>query len=274
MRTPSGEVCTFATRRFPIRRADGSALVGGIAIDITAQEQANQEVRKLSRALEQSPVIVFITDAQGHLEYANRKYTEVTGREPEEVLGHVTHALDPEKTSPAEYRERWETVRAENGRADHAPSAGGRAVREYVKLSPILDADGALIAYCGHQGRRYGYKLTQAALEKTPPRRSSGYTRRPAAAARSTQHNLPDHHEVSPGNALRQLVVRPTTPPRADPLRGGLDRDMARRARLPPSPSTRRVRARKVWLFTPASRVPARFRTNGGAPRPPFTGRQ
>lgn len=168
VRTPSGEVCTFATRRFPIRRADGSALVGGIAIDITAQEQANQEVRKLSRALEQSPVIVFITDAQGHLEYANRKYTEVTGREPEEVLGHVTHALDPEKTSPAEYRERWETVRA--GREwsgeimRHQP--GGEPYWEYVKLSPILDADGALMHIVVIKEDVTGYKLTQAALQK------------------------------------------------------------------------------------------------------------
>ncbi|MEW6580308.1 MAG: GAF domain-containing protein [Chloroflexota bacterium] len=140
----------------------------GIAIDLIAQEKTSQEMRKLARALEQSPVIVFIADAQGRLEYANHKYTEVTGRAPEEVLGQITRVLDPEKTSPAEHRERWEAIRA--GREWSGDvlrhEQDGEPYWEYVKLSPILDADGTLTHIVVIKENITEHKLAQAAPQK------------------------------------------------------------------------------------------------------------
>ncbi len=44
-------------------------------------------MRKLSAAVEQSPVSVIITDAAANIEYVNRKFSEVTGYSREEVIG-------------------------------------------------------------------------------------------------------------------------------------------------------------------------------------------
>src|ERR1035437_6804109 len=49
------------------------------AIDITEQQLAEEELLKLSRAVEQSPASIIITDTNGNIEYVNPKVTEITG---------------------------------------------------------------------------------------------------------------------------------------------------------------------------------------------------
>lgn len=51
------------------------------------RRRAEDEVRKLSRAVEQSPSIVIITDLHGTVEYANPRFAAVTGYHPREVVG-------------------------------------------------------------------------------------------------------------------------------------------------------------------------------------------
>ena len=63
------------------RRVDGTERTG------TERRRAEETLRKLTRAVEQSPSIIVITDSGGVIEYVNPRFTEVTGYEPEEVLG-------------------------------------------------------------------------------------------------------------------------------------------------------------------------------------------
>ncbi|MEK6756602.1 MAG: PAS domain S-box protein, partial [Bacteroidota bacterium] len=55
--------------------------------DITRRREAEEGLRKLSQAVEQSQVSVVITDVFGSIEYVNPKFTEITGYSKEEVLG-------------------------------------------------------------------------------------------------------------------------------------------------------------------------------------------
>lgn len=55
--------------------------------DITKRKEAEVEVRKLSRAVEHSPVSIIITDRAGNIEYVNPRFCEVTGYSAEEVRG-------------------------------------------------------------------------------------------------------------------------------------------------------------------------------------------
>jgi PAS domain S-box-containing protein len=58
-----------------------------ISEDITERKKAEDELRKLSNAVSQSPVSVVITDTEGNIEYVNPKFTELTGYSYEEALG-------------------------------------------------------------------------------------------------------------------------------------------------------------------------------------------
>ena len=57
--------------------------------EANARMLAEEKVRKLSQAVEQSPVSVVITDTTGKIEYLNRKFTEVTGYSFEEHSARV-----------------------------------------------------------------------------------------------------------------------------------------------------------------------------------------
>ncbi len=58
-----------------------------IVRDITDRKIADEQIRKLSTAVTQSPASIAITDLKGNLEYVNPKFTEVTGYDLDEVKG-------------------------------------------------------------------------------------------------------------------------------------------------------------------------------------------
>ncbi len=55
------------------------------------QRKAEEQLRKLSRAIEQNLSLVIITDAQGHIEYVNPQFVRLTGYTLEEVHGKVAY---------------------------------------------------------------------------------------------------------------------------------------------------------------------------------------
>ncbi len=69
--------------------AQGGALVGAVITfsDITEQKAAEQGLRKLSLAVEQSSSTIVITDRSGTIEYVNPTFCEVTGYSLEEAIG-------------------------------------------------------------------------------------------------------------------------------------------------------------------------------------------
>ncbi len=79
-------------------------VIGGIEslVDITAHRQVEDQLRKLSSAVEQSPSVVIITDTNGVIEYVNPRFTAVTGYSAEEVIGQRPSILKSGHTSAAE----------------------------------------------------------------------------------------------------------------------------------------------------------------------------
>ena len=82
----------------------------GVSRDITARKNAEQEWRKLLRAVEQSPSTIVITSLAGSIEYANPKFTQTTGYTLAEVLGQNPRILKSDHTSSQEYKQMWETI--------------------------------------------------------------------------------------------------------------------------------------------------------------------
>jgi len=108
------------------------------------RRQAEEQVRKLTRAVEQSPVMVVITDTEGHIEYVNPKFTSLTGYTAGEVLGKNPRLLKSGEQSREFYERLWTTVLA--GREWHGElhnrKKNGELYWELSSISPVRDRDG------------------------------------------------------------------------------------------------------------------------------------
>jgi len=94
----------------PVRK-DG-AVIGTVVLfrDVTERRQAEEELRKLSSAVEQSQVSVVITDLEGTIEYVNPTFAEVAGYSAEEVIGKNPRVLKAGIQSPEFYEKMWDTI--------------------------------------------------------------------------------------------------------------------------------------------------------------------
>jgi len=107
------------------------------------------ELRKLTTAVEQSPVTVVITDIQGNIQYVNPAFTATSGYTAEEVLGKNPRILKSGETSVTDYESMWQTISSgipwlglfRNMRKD------GSLFWEEAVIAPVRDAAGAITEY-------------------------------------------------------------------------------------------------------------------------------
>jgi two-component system cell cycle sensor histidine kinase/response regulator CckA len=115
-----------------------------ISRDITERKTAEERLRKLSHAVEQSPALVVITDKAGNVEYVNPKFTQVSAYQLEDVLGKNPRIWKSGETSQEEYQKLWTTITA--GGEWHGEflnrTKDGEVYRASAALSAIRDATG------------------------------------------------------------------------------------------------------------------------------------
>ncbi len=136
-------------RRVLDRTAQLEAANERLQAGIVEREQAVASVRKLSRAVEQSPSTVVITDTQGNIEYVNPKFTELTGYTFDEARGKRPSIVKSGQTPPEVYRDLWDTIRS--GREWRGEllnrKKSGELYWERVSISPIVDSQGVITHY-------------------------------------------------------------------------------------------------------------------------------
>jgi two-component system CheB/CheR fusion protein len=119
--------------------------------DKTDIKEVELELRKLSRAVEQSPSTIMITDTKGDIEYVNPKFTQITGYTFEEVLGKNPHILKSDKTPQEEYKRLWDIITS--GGEWHGEfinkKKNGELYWESVSISPIKDTKGKITHFLG-----------------------------------------------------------------------------------------------------------------------------
>ncbi|WCJ58316.1 ATP-binding protein [Fontisphaera persica] len=81
-----------------------------LAEELEGHQRADASVRKLSRALENNPIAVIITDAKGCIEYVNPKFEELTGYTAAEVVGQNPRILKSGLMPPELYKELWDSL--------------------------------------------------------------------------------------------------------------------------------------------------------------------
>src|ERR1700680_2087822 len=77
-------------------------------------KNADDMVRKLWCAVEQSPDPVLITDSAGVIEYVNPGFEILTGYSKEQAIGQTPRILRSENEPAETYREMWQTILSGN----------------------------------------------------------------------------------------------------------------------------------------------------------------
>ncbi len=126
------------------RAAELEATNRSLERQIEERQRAEAALRKLSRAVEQSPASVMITDPQGKIEYVNPKFEELTGYSLHEVQGRRPGFLQSDVSDPEERAEIWRAVRqGQEWRGElHSRKKDGDPFWEYASISPIKSDDG------------------------------------------------------------------------------------------------------------------------------------
>ena len=140
--------------------------------DISLRRQTEATLRQLSRAVEQSPATVMITDTAGQIVYVNPRFTRLTGYSLEEVLGRNPNILKSGKTTPEEYARLWQTI--QSGGEWHGEllnkKKSGELYWEAAVISPIIDADGAITHYLAVKEDITERKQTELELQQSRAR--------------------------------------------------------------------------------------------------------
>jgi diguanylate cyclase (GGDEF)-like protein/PAS domain S-box-containing protein len=117
--------------------------------EIRDRERAETELRKLSQAVEQSPVSIVITDLDGTIEYVNPRFIQLTGYRSEETIGENPRILKTDLTPPETYQQLWETIT--QGKEWHGEFANrkkdGSLYYEAATISPIINPNGITTHY-------------------------------------------------------------------------------------------------------------------------------
>ena len=156
-----------------------------LTAEIAERRQAEVSIRKLSSAIEKVADSIFITDADGVIEYVNNAFVIVTGYAREEAIGQSPRIIKSGSHDDKFYAHIWESLRRGevyrnvivNRRKD------GQLYHEAVTITPLADTEGNITHYI-----------------------TSGKDMSESIQAQERLHHLA-HHDVLTGLPNRMLFV-------------------------------------------------------------------
>lgn len=174
----------YLLRIRPYRTTDNT--IDGVIItiaDISVQKHAQQELRKLSRAVDQSTSMIVVMDVQGLIDYANRRFLERVGLRRHELAGRPFHSMLADETASfnAVLQQVVTSGQAWQGELRHQ-TAGDEVYWAETTISPLTDDGGHvthLIAVAEDVTRRK--ELQQTLRERWASQRTSTSSAPPMA---------------------------------------------------------------------------------------------
>ncbi len=114
--------------------------------DITLRKAAENRLKLLNRAVEQSTATVVITDKEGHIQYVNPRFTQLTGYTFDEIKGKNPRFLQSGNHTKSYYNELWKTILSGNNWHGefHNIKKNNEPYWEQAVISPILDEKGEI----------------------------------------------------------------------------------------------------------------------------------
>ncbi|RCV87687.1 EAL domain-containing protein [Billgrantia montanilacus] len=121
--------------------------------DVTERIHAEQELKKLNQAIDQSVSSIVITDANGITEYVNPQFTRTTGYAPEEIKGKRIHLLEPGRLPRSQYRNLRRTLQQGKVWEGEVLSQrkDGEPYWELTSISPVRNRHGIITHFVGIQ---------------------------------------------------------------------------------------------------------------------------
>jgi len=117
--------------------------------EIHDRQQVELELRKLTRAVEQSPSALMITDLKGKIEYVNPQFTSITGYTPEDVVGKSPSLLRTSLTPLVTHTELKDAMRT--GKVWRGEFVNRRKDGTYYDeasiIAPVTDLNGRVTHY-------------------------------------------------------------------------------------------------------------------------------
>ncbi|NVO58417.1 PAS domain S-box protein [Rhodobacteraceae bacterium B1Z28] len=119
--------------------------------ELDLREQVELAERKLARAVEQSPASIIITDTDLTIEYANRKFFELSGYEADEIYGHTPRMLQSGHSGQSVYSDLKECL--DRGQSWYGVFRNLRKDGSHYWVStaifPLVDQNGITTHYIG-----------------------------------------------------------------------------------------------------------------------------
>lgn len=147
---------------------DGQIISLAVFRDITERKQAEEKLLQLSRAVEQSPASIVITNTQGLIEYVNPRFSTVTGYQYDEAVGKNPRFLNTDKTPPGTHIEMWNAITS--GREWQGEfvnrKKNGDFYFESAIISPIIDSRGVITHYLAVKEDITERKLAQDEIQR------------------------------------------------------------------------------------------------------------
>lgn len=168
--------------------------------DITDQKKIIDQLRKLSRAVEQSPASVVITDISGVIEYVNPKFCELTGYTFEELINKNCSILKSGEMGKNDYKNLWDTILAGNEWSGkfYNKKKDGSFYWEAALISPVKNEYNEITHFIGVKEDITERKISKEALKNSE--------KNLRIRNETIEKDLQNARQI-------QLALLPTTPP-------------------------------------------------------------
>ncbi len=123
--------------------------IQGVSRDISFRQKAENEMRKLWLALEQSPNGIIITNLDAEIEYVNESFSRISGHSREELIGQNPNISRFGFTAHEKFAEIWEKLtkgQVWSGELRNRHK-DGHEYFAWTQITPVRQPDGAITNY-------------------------------------------------------------------------------------------------------------------------------
>ncbi|MDD4356858.1 MAG: response regulator [Smithellaceae bacterium] len=82
--------------------------------EVDEHRRTEEQLRRLSRSIEESPLAFVLMDVNGNMEYVNREFSRISGYAFQDTAGLHIKSLQPTGMQPEDFQRAWDSVGSDN----------------------------------------------------------------------------------------------------------------------------------------------------------------